>query len=158
MKPQPDEQLDEARLQALFDESAELASGPMLTKFSARAREIPALARRRTWWLSLRIALPAGAALAGALAVLMLPGFGGSNVAAPPSVPVAPASQIVASPVSPRVSESNDEAAAAEFAAGFGYADEGSGSAIALDAIESESEAELDAWLVATADLVDEGS
>lgn len=161
MNPRPDDELDETRLQALFDETAELPGGPTLTKLGARAREIPVQARRRPWWYSLRIAAPAtGMALAGALAVLMLPGPDRDNLAPPAPIPVAQANGITPSTTSatpPSVSEPSEDEADTQIAFGFAETDDGLSSSIAPEAIESESEAELDAFLVATSDLVDEG-
>ena len=62
---------DEARLRALFDRTADDASGPTLTRLSARAREVPSQGRRS--WLS-QLWAPALAVAAGAFAVVLATG------------------------------------------------------------------------------------
>lgn len=157
MTQRPESDLDEARLQSLFDRTADVATGPTLTKLSARAADIPARTRRRPWWMSLRLALPASAALAGVLAVLMLPDASGEVT--PPPAPIA-AAKPVPSVVEPRVplqapsvdpdSEPETELDALAF-------DDPAGSALDFGIDDAESDAELESWLLATADLVDEG-
>lgn len=148
---------DEARLAALFNRTAELPSGPTLTKLSARAADIPARARRRPWWRSFGFLAPASAALAGVLAVLALP-----DLREPaPVEPVARTAPTIVAPepssARPTVAESVDEYGGEEWVAELGFADE-TPPGFALDPMYAPtSDAELDAWLHATETLLDEG-
>jgi hypothetical protein len=152
MKARPDEELDEARLQALFERTAELPSGPLLTKLAARAADIPP-ARRRRFWIPLRFALPATAVVALGLVALVVPREGdgpGAPSNAPLALAVAAPPSALAPPVDP------DEPEAEELADWIDFTDEGD--ELSLDPMHGPaSDAELDTWLVATAALLDEG-
>ena len=148
----PEEEFDD--LQALFDATAEDASGPLLTKLRARAAEVPERARRRPWWRTFGLAAPAtAAALAGALAVMALPGTPEPLASfRAPIVPEALAAARPAPVVEEPVASADDEEALTALAF-----DE-SPSGFALDPMYAPtSDAELDAWLDATEGLLDEG-
>jgi hypothetical protein len=159
MKPEPEE-IDEARLQALFDRTAELPEGALLTKLTARAADVPLHNRRRSFWLSPRFALPASALLVGALAVLVVPGLS-DRVEPPVTAPIARAGEV---PTAAAPAESStalalpgedDESAGDELAGIELGDDEGE---LSLDAMHGPaSDDEIDDWLLATAALVDEG-
>lgn len=147
----PEEEFDD--LQALFDATAEEASGPTLTKLRARAAEVPERARRRPWWRTFGLAAPAAAAAAvGALAVMTLPGTPQPLASfQAPSVPEL-VSTANAAPAAEPAQAADDEAALTALAF-----DE-SPSGFALDPMYAPtSDAELDAWLDATEGLLDEG-
>jgi hypothetical protein len=157
MKPRPEEELDEARIQALFERTAELPSGALLTKLAARAADVP-LRHRRAWaWLSLRLALPASAIVVGALAVVLVPRLGQAPpapVAAPMAMAAGSSQGTDAPPApAPELDALESEELYAEL-----YLAEESGSELSLDLMHGPaSEADVDAWLVATAMLLDEG-
>lgn len=78
MKTEVDDR-DEAVVRELFDASAEEPSGPVLTKLTARAGEIPTLPRRLPSWFPRWAWAPGAAGLAaaaGALAVTFASWFG----------------------------------------------------------------------------------
>jgi hypothetical protein len=145
MKPDHD---DEARLRALFDRTAEELPGPVLTRLTARAADVPAQARRAGWWSSLRLLLPAAAVAAGVLAVFIVSGPDSKEpVARTAEAPALIAPQEVEEPKIP---------ASEELTAAFDLGDEPGD--LALDPIHGpSSDDEIDAWLQATAMLVDEG-
>jgi hypothetical protein len=152
MKARPEEELDEAKLQSLFERTAELPSGPTLTKLVARAADVPRNKRRDWSWLSLRLALPASV-VAVAAAVVIVPRLGEPPAPGRPA-PVALAAASSAPALAPLETDQLDPQ---ELVASIDF-DDVDGSELSLDLMhEPASEAELDAWLVATATLLDEG-
>jgi hypothetical protein len=69
----PDREPDERALLALFDETAEQASGPVLTKLRARAADAPLVARRR--WRAFWFVAPGFVAGMAALLIAVGPSF-----------------------------------------------------------------------------------
>jgi hypothetical protein len=150
------EELDEARLQALFDRTAELPSGPTLTKLSARAADVPARTKQRPWWQSLGFGLPAAAVVAGAVAVLALPELrsGGPTERAPIARTAETPPPAATEAVKPLPIEELDEPETAVFADEM-LAEMGAEDDLALYGPESDED--LDAWLDATQAMLDEG-
>lgn len=72
-QPGPSRDPDERALRALFDETAEQASGPVLTKLRARAVDVPFAARRR--WRAFWFVAPGLAAGLTALLIAVGPSF-----------------------------------------------------------------------------------
>lgn len=155
MTREPDE-LDEARLQALFDRTAELPSGPTLTKLSARAADVPARARKRPWWQSLGFGLPAAAVVAGAVAVVAWPALknGGPTEPAPVARTVESPQPAATQTVQPLAIEELDDPETEAFADDM-LAEMSSEDDLALYGPESDED--LDAWLDATQSMLDEG-
>ncbi|HMJ13811.1 MAG TPA: hypothetical protein VK524_20480 [Polyangiaceae bacterium] len=167
---------DEALLRELFDASAEEPDGPLLTKLSARAAEIPSLPRRAPRWFPRWAWAPSTAGLAaaaGALAVTLSSWFGQPAedvlpAAAAPVVALAPIPQAIL-PQNPQkkpsttrgmelpalgdleASELDVDPEALELGAEAALASE-------LDALHGPvTDAELDAWLHATSELLHDG-
>jgi hypothetical protein len=158
MTPRPEDELDETRLQALFDRTAELPSGPMLTKLSARAADIPGLSRPRPFWQSLRFMLPAVAAVAGALAVVAIPELRGEPGAESAPVALAPQSPAPAEATAPAPVDVETPAVDEVDLDALAELDFSDGDELAFGDVDGpDSEAELDAWLSATEALLDEG-
>ena len=164
---------DETAMRELFDASAEAARGPVLTKLAARAAEIPTLRRRAPSWFPRWAWAPGAAGLAaaaGALAVTFAGWFGEPSdelapaAAAPavaPAVALPPVAQVQPQkhgPVEPR-----QGATAAPRAEEPALATEPQTAGLASEsALESEldalygppPDADLDAWLHATSELL----
>lgn len=168
---------DEARLQALFDRTAEQPSGPTLTKLAARAVDVPERAQRRPRWLPRWAWSPTLAGLAvgaGVLAVtigivLRDPAEGGKRPApflpgtVETTAPIARSSPAPLVPSEPPEADdpSNDDSD--ESFDGFELAGdlgdfEGESADLDFDPLEGPaSDSELDVWLEATAELVEGG-
>ncbi|MEB2310853.1 MAG: hypothetical protein OZ921_21510 [Sorangiineae bacterium] len=153
---------DEARLQALFDATADEPTGLGLTRLRARAAEIPARAKRPVW-RSLWVWLPGVAVGAGALALSVgtTTGEVGSG-----SLPPRPSALVVASPsggarvvsAPAPAAESAQDDAELESLDGTGADGLGSSSELGVAVLGgAPSDADLDAWLYATAELLDNG-
>ncbi len=151
---------DEAELQKLFDATAEDASGPLLTRLAARAVDVPAHAKPR--WRSLWVWLPGLAVGAGALALAV-----GTATHTPPGVPprpsaialrAAPSATAVAAPQSAQVVEPTADVPALDVVAGLDSDGLGSSADLGVGALDGPPpDADLDAWLYATGELLDNG-
>ncbi len=154
MNPEHDEDV-----RALFDSTAAEASGPVLTKLKARARDIP-LTARRSWWA--RFAAPTFALVTGAAAAAFLlratpevaapMGTSATVVAATTQAPVA-ANPATAEPA-PAVQdpdvlddESEEEMAGLEAVAWGDSDDLWSGASIEAEADSEDLLAALDSWM-----------
>jgi hypothetical protein len=165
MKTDADDR-DEARMRQLFDASAEEASGAVLTKLSARAAEIPTKPRRVPSWFPRWAWAPGAAGLAaaaGALAVTFASWFSEpSEQVAPPAVALAPLAPVLKAP-------RGDDAVQPRKTSGAppntpnGDSDVSNAGSVAPElALESEldvlygppPDADLDAWLHATSELL----
>jgi hypothetical protein len=169
MKPEMNDQ-DEAALRELFDASAEEPGGPLLTKLSARAAEIPSSPRRAPRWFPRWAWAPGAAGLAaaaGALAVTLGSWFGEPTedvlpAGAAPPVALAPIPGMLKEPVK-RAAPARELPLLLEAEAGDGEAPSielGAEAALdfELDALHAPtSDAELDAWLHATSELLHDG-
>ncbi len=147
MNPEHDDDL-----RALFDATAEEASGPVLTKLQARAREIPAA--RRPWWS--KLALPGFALLAGAAATALL-------LRASPQAPLPEPSPVAIAVVTPQASapvaaeepehdviateDVDDELAGLEAVAWGEPDDLWGGAGVEADLESDELLAALDSWM-----------
>jgi len=150
-----DEELH-GELQRLFDDTAQNASGPTLTKLGARAADVPRLARRsrllpRWAW---------GPLLGGAAGALVCGlAWRGAHRPAPVqvasvAVPTAPAPSVALGSASnaepdtaaPRFAASDEAGESPEL---LGDADEGA----RFDVSGPQSDRDLDAWLAATKEL-----
>lgn len=155
---------DEARLQALFDATADEPTGVGLTRLRARAAEVPARAKRPAW-RSLWVWLPGVAVGAGALALSVGTTTGevgsGSLPPRPSALVVASPSggaRVVAAPAAAAAAESAQDDAELELLDGTGADGLGSSSELGVAALGgAPSDADLDAWLYATAELLDNG-
>jgi hypothetical protein len=153
-----DEEQEHRDLQALFDGTAEAASGPTLTKLAARAADIPERASRKPRFFPRWAWGPAFAGAAMGLGALLAlhatrhvePGHAAQTASAAPT-----ASFAVASAASSDREPATDEprTAAAEEPADnlelLGDADEGAH----FDVAGPQSDRDLDAWLAATKEL-----
>lgn len=155
----PDHERHESELKALFDATADEASGAQLTKLRARAADVPARGRRPRWlaWA------PVFAVAAGALAVFVARGGREEGPVARSSATVqAPAPTLVASAPAPAPSEpvAEDPPQAAEdngAVADLGYGDEGFGIDELSGPLDEADEEELDGWLAATDSFLEDG-
>lgn len=153
---------DEDRVRALFDATAGEASGPTLTKLSARAADIPTRAKRRGWLP--RLLGPLVAVGVGAAAVTLAtkdldrgaPLASASVASLASEAVVAPAATTAVPSPSAAIAVSaatvDDELAGLE---DWGWSGSGDGLLAPLDA--PLEDAELDAWLDATASLTGGG-
>lgn len=157
----PDHDPEEADLRALFDGTADELGGPGLTKLRARAADIPAQ-RRPIWW---RVLAPGFALALGAIVVF---GVRAMNRPEAPTLAVTrPLPTVVAAPTPSATSPAeeleeeeedddsdplalNDDDDSDEI-----YFADGSEDLLAFGV--PSSDAELDAWLEATDDLLGEG-
>ena len=140
---------DEARLRALFDRTADDASGPTLTRLSARAREVPSQGRRS--WLS-QLWAPALAVAAGAFAVVLATGQFASLKPTPVASTPASASPSEA-PVARPAPERSEAAVAGVDDFGFG---ESANDGILSPLDGPTSDDDVDAWLAATESVLGE--
>ncbi|HMR76546.1 MAG TPA: hypothetical protein PKD61_15595 [Polyangiaceae bacterium] len=147
MNPEHDDDL-----RALFDATAEEASGPILTKLQARAREIPTA--RRPWWS--KLALPGFALLAGAAATALLLRAGPQAPLPEPSpVAIAVATPQASAPVAAEeperdviATEDEDDELAGLEAVAWGEPDDlWGGVGVEVDAESDELLAALDSWM-----------
>jgi hypothetical protein len=138
-------------LKRLFEDTAEIASGPTLTKLAARATDIPQLVAQKRRFLPRWAWGPAFAGAAVALGgVFSLHGMAPKRQPAPSqpvaSVAVATASAREVNAASPRTTPTDDSSDSPEL---LGDADEGA----RFDVSGPQSDRDLDAWLAATKDL-----
>jgi hypothetical protein len=165
---------DEARLQRLFDASAAELSGPMLTKLRARAREVPERTPRAPRWLPRWMWSPllAGFAVgAGALAVAIGVWVRSPDTTAPAQSadPVDFASQHGKTATAPAsVASTNRPAPSADDALDALFLDDSIELAadfdldvdepyLDFDPLDEPAADDLDAWWLATEDLVEGG-
>ncbi len=151
MNPEHDEDV-----RALFDSTATEASGPVLTKLKARARDIPQTARRR-WWA--RFAAPTFALVTGAAAAAFLlkatpevaapMATSATGVASTAQAPVAANPATEPAPSLPEVleDESEEEMAGLEAVAWGDSDDLWSGAGIEAEADSEDLLAALDSWM-----------
>jgi hypothetical protein len=151
---------DETGLKALFDRTAEEAGGPTLTKLRARAEDVPGLARKRrpAWlgWLA-----PVSALAIGAAAVTLAVRPAESPLREhTPSASVTPRTQHTAPTPAPVASASASSPIELEE---DGWESELTATSLAEPveglvpvAFDLPEEAEIDAWLAATDQLLGE--
>jgi hypothetical protein len=161
MMNHPDHDPDEAGLRALFNSTAEELDGPGHTKLRARAADIPA-ERRPAWW---RLWAPALAVAMGGLLVFGIRSMNqpdsptpvAQNSATAPLAVQAPP-QISAEPRALEEEEEEEEEESEELALGEDdelELDDGADDLLAFGV--PSDDAELDAWLEATDELLGEG-
>ena len=153
---------DERRLRALFDASAEDASGALLTRLRARAADVPAHVRRRPAFIPRWAWAPAfaGLGVAGitALAAAFSLNWGnsdGGSAAAPPAAVNAVIPRAEAAPRPTAATEENEELAdeALDYSPGEDWQADARVE-LELDPLDGlAAEDDLDAWLFATDEL-----
>jgi len=152
----PEDRELHAELQRLFDDTASDASGPTLTKLSARAADVPRLARRSRLWrrwawgplfASVACALGIVLALHGARhSAPLQPAPGALTLTPQANLALESASGTALLPPAAHVNASEE---ANDNLEPLGEADE----AAHFDVSGPQSDRDLDAWLAATAEL-----
>ncbi|MBI3200490.1 MAG: hypothetical protein HYZ29_03035 [Myxococcales bacterium] len=152
-----DHEHDERDLEALFDATAEAATGAQLTKLKARAADVPGRRRRPLWLLW----APFLAVAAGFFAVLMLRGNPEGEQARLPSATTTTSLQapsvagVAPTPAPPAEEPASDEGD--ETLAGLDDLDDGPSTDVLAAPLDDADEEELDVWLAAADSFLEEG-
>lgn len=154
----PNRDPDEQALLALFDETADAASGPVLTKLGARAADVPLAARRR--WRAFWFVAPGLAAGLAALLITLGPSLRRPSAPASSATmtesarPGAAASAQAPSPATPSRTPSVAPEPGAELGSLADLDDESSdatGAGLSFAPLYApEPDKDVDAWLYAT--------
>ena len=155
-----DDDGDERPLRAVFDASAEDASGALLTRMRARAADVPAHVRRRPRFVPRWAWAPAfagvGVAAITALAAAFSLNWGntGDPAEAPPAAVKAVLPQAEAAPLPPAPSADGLDDDDLDYASGEDWEAEARLGELELDPLDGlAADDDLDAWLFATDEL-----